>query len=497
MKRLLGLLLLLAVAMPAHAFVWSSAVERALEQMLDGSGRIIRITITAGANITPLTVTAFSTQSNTSPLALFKTSAGVELLRIHSDHPNNLFLGNRAGELNNVAGGAIEGLFSTFVGALAGRSNTTGGENTAVGYSALGDNTTGDYNIAVGTSSMLTNTTGRENTAVGYSTFRFNTTGKQGVALGFNALRNNTTGDGNIALGYSALTNNTSANNSIAIGYQALLTSSTGTGNIGIGTNTLYANTTGGNNVGLGYTALRFNTTASYNSGIGFQSLYSNTTGTGNAGLSTNSLYSNTTGSYNTAIGYASGYTATPANANVSGNYNTYIGYNSGPSAATQFNYSTAIGAYALVGANNAIVLGGTGAAVANVGISLPVPTARLHLPAGTTVAGSAPLKIASGPLLTTAEAGVIEFLTDAYYGTITTGAARKTFAFLESPIFTGTTTTSALTMGIPRFNGTNTTAVVAGLIGTTCPAATCSVAYTWIQAVAADGSTVYFPVWK
>jgi hypothetical protein len=55
----------------------------------------------------------------------------------------------------------------------------------------------------------------------------------------------------------------------------------------------------------------------------------------------------------------------------------------------------------------------------------------------GTASAGTAPLKFTSGPTLTAAEPGAVEFLTDKYYGTITTGAARKTFAFLESPIFT------------------------------------------------------------
>ena len=75
------------------------------------------------------------------------------------------------------------------------------------------------------------------------------------------------------------------------------------------------------------------------------------------------------------------------------------------------------------------------------VGIGTTVPTAVLHLKAGTATVNTAPLKFNSGTLLTTAEAGAVEFLTDAFYGTITTGAARKTFAFLESPIFTGTVT--------------------------------------------------------
>lgn len=53
-------------------------------------------------------------------------------------------------------------------------------------------------------------------------------------------------------------------------------------------------------------------------------------------------------------------------------------------------------------------------------------PTARWHLPAGTATASTAPLKFTSGTILTTAEAGAIEFNTDDFFATITTGAARK-----------------------------------------------------------------------
>jgi len=71
-----------------------------------------------------------------------------------------------------------------------------------------------------------------------------------------------------------------------------------------------------------------------------------------------------------------------------------------------------------------------------NVGIGQTTPTAVLHIKAGTATASTAPLKLTSGTLNTTAEAGAVEFLTDAYYGTITTGAARKQFAF--NPMTTG-----------------------------------------------------------
>lgn len=94
-----------------------------------------------------------------------------------------------------------------------------------------------------------------------------------------------------------------------------------------------------------------------------------------------------------------------------------------------------------------------------NVGIGTTSPTAVLHLKAGTTSASSAPLKFTSGSLNTTAEAGAVEFLTDAFYGTITTGAARKTFAFLESPSFTTPALGSATSTGL-ALTSANTTEV-------------------------------------
>ncbi|MEP7204646.1 MAG: hypothetical protein ABI716_00435 [Candidatus Saccharibacteria bacterium] len=47
----------------------------------------------------------------------------------------------------------------------------------------------------------------------------------------------------------------------------------------------------------------------------------------------------------------------------------------------------------------------------------------------GTTAAGTAPLKFASGSLMTVPEAGAVEFLTDKLYMTQTTGTTRKVVA--------------------------------------------------------------------
>ena len=80
---------------------------------------------------------------------------------------------------------------------------------------------------------------------------------------------------------------------------------------------------------------------------------------------------------------------------------------------------------------NNATNLVITG----QVSLKSALPTAGIDLPAGTITAGTAPLKFTSGPLLTAPEVGTIEFLTDAFYATITTSAARKTMAFVENTI--------------------------------------------------------------
>ena len=53
-----------------------------------------------------------------------------------------------------------------------------------------------------------------------------------------------------------------------------------------------------------------------------------------------------------------------------------------------------------------------------NVGIGVPGPTAYLHLKRGTAVAGTAPLKLTAGSLLTTVEPGAIEYKGHTFYAT-------------------------------------------------------------------------------
>ena len=111
-------------------------------------------------------------------------------------------------------------------------------------------------------------------------------------------------------------------------------------------------------------------------------------------------------------------------------------------STTTALKYLSSAGAtIATMNTTGSLFLGGSTA-----------PTARLHLSAGTTAASTAPLKFVSGSLMTTAEAGGVEFLTDKWYGTITTGAARKEFTMNDAALTSGTvpvaTTNGRLTDG-------------------------------------------------
>ena len=66
-------------------------------------------------------------------------------------------------------------------------------------------------------------------------------------------------------------------------------------------------------------------------------------------------------------------------------------------------------------------------AANGNIGIGTPSPTAALQLKAGKATASSAPLKFTSGPVLTTVEAGAVEFDGTDYFAT--SGTTRYTLA--------------------------------------------------------------------
>jgi len=92
----------------------------------------------------------------------------------------------------------------------------------------------------------------------------------------------------------------------------------------------------------------------------------------------------------------------------------------------------------------------GNGYFASEVGIGVS-PSARLTLPAGTAAAGTAPLKFTPGVLLTTPEAGVLEFYDDRLY--LTNVAGRRALD-RTSDVITSTTTVSNTTNETTLFTG-------------------------------------------
>jgi hypothetical protein len=323
---------------------------------------------------------------------------------------NNTFTGNQTVNGNLSSTGVVTGssyqigsnLFAfgsyanqnVFLG-FAGNTgtNTTSGFNTAVGALASQANTTGDYNSAFGATALLSNTTGSSNTAAGTSVLYFNTTGSQNTGAGNGALYANTTGSNNTAAGSGALGYNTTGYANNAFGYQALSSNTQGYGNNAFGYQALYSSEEGiGYNDAFGYQALYSNTTASYNSAFGAFALYSNTNGGNNVASGAYALYSNA-GIENTASGYQalysnttgqenSGFGANALFANSTGNFLTCVGVNCTVSEDGLHN-ATAIGAHAVVGQSNSLVLGGTGDFAVNVGIGTTKPSNILTIARG------------------------------------------------------------------------------------------------------------------
>ncbi|MES2621034.1 MAG: hypothetical protein V4615_09285, partial [Bacteroidota bacterium] len=301
---------------------------------------------------------------------------------------------------NNVAVG-FQSLYSNQP-----TSTTNGRQNVAVGDYSMFTNSTGRYNTAIGYNSLYSNSSAHENTAVGHSSF-YKITGSGNTGVGYYAGYGTITGSYNTALGYQALYFNSGGINGVAVGYysqfyvnnqtaswdntntslgyNSLRGSMTPADNIGvnntaIGKAAMITNSSGGDNTAVGMFAINSNTTGHFNTATGSSALVSNQTGGYNSAFGAQALYSNNAGSYNTAVGYLAGYTTVPANANLTGGNNTFVGYNTGYPNSTQRTNATAIGYNAKVNADNAMVLGGTGADLVNVGIGVTAPLDRLHV---------------------------------------------------------------------------------------------------------------------
>ena len=194
------------------------------------------------------------------------------------------------------------------------------------------------------------------------------------------------------------------ANNQTFFGYQAGLNSGTTAGNSFVGYNSGTANSSGTYNTALGHLTFTTSTSGNFNTTTGYGSMRNNLSGSNNtfygvnAGANWSTASNNTgvgmfalqglsagTGTGNTALGYAAGSGTTPNNlATGNGSYNTFLGYNSALNSSS-FSNATAVGANALAGASDVMVLGsinGTNGATSDtkVGIGITIPTERLHV---------------------------------------------------------------------------------------------------------------------
>jgi hypothetical protein len=162
-----------------------------------------------------------------------------------------------------------------------------------------------------------------------------------------------------------------------------------------------------GHNAFLGF-AGNSTSTGNYNTASGFQAFLANTTGYMNTAIGASALNSNTTGAYNVALGHSALPASTSGFANtgvgnaagstvdlsaLTGKNNTALGTGASFSPGSLTNAS-AIGANAVVGESNALVLGGISGvhgqtASVNVGIGTTTPKSALDVIAYSVASGS------------------------------------------------------------------------------------------------------------
>ncbi len=150
------------------------------------------------------------------------TSKGVEVMThdgqtLHmTNNGQSVFVGENAGAVDDLTNNR-----NTFVGSLAGQTNTTGTQNVAVGHQALKDNVVGSNNIAIGQQALQKNNNSN-NVAIGFNAARDNSNGNKNVAVGGFSGFINQTGIENTFIGYEAGRNtSTSTSGSVMIGHQA------------------------------------------------------------------------------------------------------------------------------------------------------------------------------------------------------------------------------------------------------------------------------------
>jgi len=135
-------------------------------------------------------------------------------------------------------------------------SNTTGDDNTAIGFYCLADNIDGISNVGVGGNALRSNTSGNYNTVMGANALIANTTGVGNTAAGFQALYLSNTGHRNTAMGYQAGESITTGSYNILIGQDTEPPTATSNSRLNIG-NTIYGDLSN-DRVGIGTATLTY-----------------------------------------------------------------------------------------------------------------------------------------------------------------------------------------------------------------------------------------------
>ncbi len=281
---------------------------------------------------------------------------------------------------------------NTFAGYKAGYNNNTATSVTAVGYAA-GLNSRGSNNTLVGDSAGYGGSSSTlQNTFMGSKAGRDVNQGQNNVALGHLALSHyfNPGGQVNntVALGAEAGQESSQADNSVFVGYRSGYVGFNSSENIMIGAqvgafnNTLTKNVLVGNsiasnsnssgkNVILGYNAAQQLSNSDENVVLGYNVAPTFSTNSKNVVIGAN-IPNMSNATQSVIIGQL-------ADGGFSGTSNTIIGNGAGIGAAALTN-ATALGAFATVSQDNALILGNN----ADVGIGTSTPARKLHV-AGTT----------------------------------------------------------------------------------------------------------------
>ncbi len=337
----------------------------------------------------------------------------------------------------------------------------------------------GNNNTAIGWSALFSNSNGADNAAFGWGALGGNKDGSFNTASGYNALAANGGGSYNTASGFGALKNN------------AGTAGGQGSFNTATGSTSLLSNTTGSDNTAIGANALMSNNTGSDNTASGLKALFSNSTGGANTANGGGALYNNTIGSFNTAVGDFAGYYVSSPN-QTGGEENTFLGYFSGIDSVNAAKLtsglvnSTAIGAFADVTENNALVLGSVSGvngctspcASVNVGIGTASPGATLDVEAPSGSTATINFGSASNPAALTVNGA-------------TTFTGNVTFAPGQTFPSNSTITSVTGTNGITATN--NTGAVSLALTANSCAAGTALTALPFTCAPFASGGANNF----